>query len=490
MTPAPRDSPEEPALRGDPAPPGGPAPAATRPVEPTRPGDPTPPGRSRLTEHPRQKRILRVLVLCQGLSGAGLAAGITVGALLAEQMLGSTGLAGLPSALFTGGAALGAVAIGRLCQRWGRRPGLALGYGVGALGSLGVVAAAATGNVPLLFLSLLVYGAGTAANLLARYAGADLASPARRGRAVSTVLFATTFGAVLGPNLVGVSGELAGSWGIPRLAGPFLLATVAYGAASVALAALLRPDPLRLAQEQALNAAAGTVDAATGTAGRAQSAGDTQDTEGTRETGAVAGGVPDVTDRRGLATGTTVMVVTQLVMIAIMTMTPVHMHANGHSTQAAGLVIALHVGAMYLPSPLTGLLVDRIGRLWPAAASGVILLAAGLLAALAPPHSVAALATALVLLGLGWNFGLVSGTALITDALPVSTRASTQGLVDVGIAVAGATGGMASGLVVATGSFPVLALAGGVLALGVVPALFLLTTRTRRTRHVSALPGK
>ncbi|MFI1157825.1 MFS transporter [Streptomyces sioyaensis] len=402
-------------------------------------------------EVPEQRRILAVLVFSQILSGAGLAAGITVGALLAEEMLGSTGLAGVPSALFTAGAALGAVGIGRLCRSHGRRPGLALGYAVGALGSLGVVVAAALGSALLLFVALLVYGAGTATNLMARYAGADLATPARRGRAVSTVLFATTLGAVVGPNLVALTGEVAHSWGIPRLAGPFLLAVAAFGAAAVALAALLRPDPLRLAEQ--LAAAARDDGAAEGATD-----GDTGRTDASGH-------------RLGVAVGTTVMVLTQLVMIAIMTMTPVHMQAHGHGTQAAGLVIALHVGAMFLPSPLTGLLVDRLGRRWIAGASGVTLAAAGALAALAPPHSVPALAAALVLLGLGWNFGLVSGTALVIDALPPARRASGQGLVDVGIALAGAVGGMSSGLVVVLGGYRTLALAGGLLALAVVPVL-------------------
>ncbi|MGW7249277.1 MFS transporter [Streptomyces decoyicus] len=416
-------------------------------------------------EVPEQRRILAVLVFSQILSGAGLAAGITVGALLAEDMLGSTGLAGVPSALFTAGAALGAVGIGQICRRHGRRPGLALGYAVGALGSLGVVVAAALGSAVLLFGSLLVYGAGTSTNLMARYAGADLASPARRGRAVSTVLFATTLGAVIGPNLVTLTGEVAHSWGIPRLAGPFLLAVAAFGAAAVALAVLLRPDPLRLAEKLATERA---VVAAGSTAGDAD-------------------GRPDERpDRRGVITGTTIMIITQLVMIAIMTMTPVHMQAHGHGTQASGLVIALHVGAMFLPSPLTGLLVDRIGRRWIAGASGPVLLAAGVLAAVAPPHSVPALATALVLLGIGWNFGLVSGTALVTDALPPARRASAQGLVDVGIALAGATGGMASGLVVVLGGYPTLALAGGILALAVLPVL---AWAVRRPAHTAPAPA-
>lgn len=438
-----------------------------------------PAGSAGTPERPEQRRILAVLVLSQVLSGAGLAAGITVGALLAEEMLGSTGLAGVPSALFTAGAALGAVGIGRVCQRRGRRPGLALGYLAGALGSLGVVLAAALGSVPLLFLALLVYGAGTSTNLMARYAGADLAAPERRGRAVSTVLFATTLGAVVGPNLVTVTGDVAHGWGIPRLAGPFLLAVVAFGAAAVVLACLLRPDPLRAAREPAVaNGPEAGDDTDGGGADDDRTDGHPQDADGRSAR----------TVRRGVVTGTTVMVVTQLVMIAVMTMTPVHMRAHGHDTQAAGLVIALHVGAMFLPSPLTGALVDRVGRLWVAAASGLTLLAAGVLAAVAPPHSLPALVVALLLLGIGWNFGLVSGTALVTDALPPGNRASTQGLVDVGIALAGAAGGMSSGAVVTLAGYPALAAAGGVLALAIVPVVALAARRGRTVPPGSAEP--
>lgn len=427
-------------------------------------------------EVPEQRRILTVLVFSQILSGAGLAAGITVGALLAEDMLGSTGLAGVPSALFTAGAALGAVGIGRVCRSRGRRPGLALGYAVGALGSLGVVLAAAVGSAPLLFVALVVYGAGTATNLMARYAGADLAAPARRGRAVSTVLFATTFGAVVGPNLVALTGEVAHSWGVPRLAGPFLLSAAAFGAAAVSLAVLLRPDPLRLAERLAAARDGGTAEGPDGPEAPAAP-------ENTAAKGPDAPGNPS-----GVAVGTAVMVLTQLVMIAVMTMTPVHMQAHGHGTQAAGLVIALHVGAMFLPSPLTGLLVDRLGRHRMAAAAGVTLAAAGGLAALAPPQSVPALAAALILLGLGWNFGLVSGTALVIDALPPARRASGQGLVDVGIALAGAVGGLSSGLVVVLGGYRTLALAGGLLALAVVPVLGWAARRPAPAHAVAVAP--
>ncbi|GGN00714.1 MFS transporter [Streptomyces fuscichromogenes] len=386
-----------------------------------------------------QRRVLAVLVSSQILSGAGLAAGITVGALLAQDMLGSTDLAGLPSALFTAGSALAAVTIGRISQARGRRPGLAAGYLTGAVGSAGVIAAAVARSPVLLFVALFVYGAGTATNLQARYAGADLAAPAHRARAVSTVLVATTLGGVVGPNLAAPTGTLADHLGIPALAGPFLLAGVAYALAALVLAVWLRPDPLLLAR---------SLDVQRPTQTRAAK-----------------------TRGPGLIPGALTMILTQLVMVAIMTMTPVHMHDHGHGTAASGLVIAIHVGAMYLPSPLTGWLVDRHGPTLVAAASGLTLLAAGSTAAAAPVDSVAVLALALALLGLGWNLGLVSGTAMITDAVPLATRARTQGMVDVSIAVAGATGGLSSGLVVAAAGFPVLALTGGVLALAVLPAI-------------------
>ncbi|HEX2312537.1 MAG TPA: MFS transporter [Thermomonospora sp.] len=400
---------------------------------------------------PAQRRILIVLVTAQILSGAGLAAGVAVGALLAQDMLGSTGLAGLPSAVGTAGSALAAVGVGNLSQARGRRPGLAAGYLAGAVGSAGVIAAAVVGNAVLLFLALFVYGAGTATNLQARYAGADLAAPEHRARAVSAVLVATTLGGVVGPNLAAPTGDLAQALGIPHLAGPFLLAGAAYGTAALVLAVWLRPDPLLLARTLA-HARPGAAD--------------------DRPPPAVEG------RGSGVAVGALVMVLTQLVMVAIMTMTPIHMHDHGHGTAASGLVIGIHIGAMYLPSPLTGWLVDRYGRLPVAASSGLTLSAAGVVAALAPGDSVVAFAVALALLGLGWNLGLVTGTAIITDAVPPATRARTQGLVDVSIAIAGATGGMASGLVVAAGGYPLLALGGGVLTLAIIPAA-IATARTR-----------
>ncbi|GHI95555.1 MFS transporter [Streptomyces olivaceus] len=449
-----------------------PAPVRTRDTVPAAPG----------------RRPMTALVVSQALGGAGMAAGITVGALLAEDLLGSTGLAGLPAALYTGGAAVGAMTVGRVSQHRGRRPGLALGHGAAALGSVGVVAGAAAGWTALLLTALFVYGAGSVTGLLARYAGADLAPPERRGRATGTVLLATTLGAVAGPNLVGPTGAVAAAYGLPRLTGPFLLAAVAYTAACLVLLLWLRPDPMAVARARAAatdpappsdGGPAAKKAATVPGPGQARVATGPEETDtGTdteTDTGAsrTPSGRPGRRRPSGVVTGATVTISAQLVMIAVMTMTPVHMAAHGHSTQAAGTVIALHVGAMFLPSRLSGSLVDQLGAPPVAVASGVVLLVAGVLAGVLPPQGFAGPAFALVLLGIGWNLALVSGSAMVTEAAPPATAAAVQGQVDVGMSLAGATGGMVSGLTVAGAGYPLLAVAGGVLAVAVIPAVAL-----------------
>ena len=390
-----------------------------------------------------QRRTLAVVVLAQVLGGAGLAAGLTVGALLAAQLLGGEGYAGLPVAVLTVGSALTAYLVGRLTNRFGRRPGLGLGFAAGGAGAVGVVAAAALHSAPLLFTALFVYGAGSATNLQSRYAGTDLATPQRRGTAVSIALVSTTVGAVAGPNLVTPTGRVATSLGLPALAGPFLLAAAAYLAAGLAITVLLRPDPYLLARRSA--------EAARSTA-----------------TGAAEEGM----DLRGVVAGATVLVVAQIAMTSVMTMTPVHMRQHDQGLDAIGLVIGLHIAAMYLPSLLTGALVDRVGRTPVAIASSVFLALAGLAAALLDA-TVASSVITLVLLGFGWNLGLITGTAMVVDATTPATRGRVQGRVDVLVALSGAGGGAASGVVVAMTSYGVLALLGGGLALLLVPVLAL-----------------
>ncbi|MGG3450486.1 MFS transporter [Domibacillus aminovorans] len=391
------------------------------------------------------RRTLLIVVISQIFGGAGLAAGITVGALLAQDMLGTDSFAGVPAALFTLGSAGAALLVGRLSQRFGRRSGLATGFLAGGIGAIGVIVAALTNNILLLFASLLIYGAGTATNLQARYAGTDLANSTQRATAVSIAMVSTTLGAVAGPNLVDVMGRFATTIGVPALTGPFILAAVAYILAGLVLLALLRPDPLVVAKAIT----------------DIQKLGESNLLDKNSKTLAI--------NKRGIVVGATVMVLTQVVMIAVMTMTPVHMGHHGHGLSEVGMVIGIHVGAMYLPSLVTGVLVDKVGRTTMAIASGFTLLVAGVLAAIAPADSMLVLIIALALLGLGWNFGLISGTALIVDSTHVSTRAKTQGTVDVLIALAGASGGALSGIVVAQLSYATLSLVGGILSLLLIP---------------------
>ncbi len=392
------------------------------------------------------KRTLIIISISQIFGGAGLAAGVTVGALLAQQMLGTDAFAGVPSGLFTLGSAGAALIVGRLSQRYGRRTGLTAGFMIGGLGAIGVITAAIINSVFLLFASLLIYGAGTATNLQARYAGTDLANNKQRATAISITMVFTTFGAVAGPNLVNVMGDFALSIGVPSLAGPFILSAAAFILAGLVLFVLLRPDPLVIAR---------TIEASKQESNRLGYSADTE----------------QMVNKRGIIVGAAIMVLTQIVMVAIMTMTPVHMRHHGHDLGEIGLVIGFHIAAMYLPSLVTGVLVDKFGRTAMAIASGATLLLAGLISAIAPGDSMILLVIALSLLGLGWNFGLISGTALIVDSTDTSNRAKTQGTVDVLIALSGASGGALSGMIVAGSSYTTLSFIGGLLSLLLIPVV-------------------
>ncbi|KAA0566649.1 MFS transporter [Bacillus sp. CH30_1T] len=403
------------------------------------------------------KRTLMIIMIAQIFGGAGLAAGITVGALLAQDMLGTDSFSGMPVALFTLGSAGAALFVGRLSQRYGRRIGLSAGFLIGGIGAMGTVAAAVSNSIILLFFSLLIYGAGTATNLQTRYAGTDLAKPSQRATAVSFAMVSTTFGAVAGPNLVDVMGIFAESIGIPPLGGPFILAFAAYTLAGIVIFIFMRPDPYMVAR--ALSTPLKTKD------------------------GGFATEVITSSERnkRGIFLGATVMILTQIVMVAVMTMTPVHMGHHGHGLSAIGLIIGIHIGAMYLPSLVTGVLVDKVGRMPMVLASALTLLASGILAAMAPTDSILILAIALALLGLGWNFGLISGTAILVDSTDPATRAKTQGTVDVFVALSGAAGGVLSGVIVAFSSYPTLSIGGGIISLVLIPAMIWFLVVSKQT---------
>lgn len=405
------------------------------------------------------KRTLTVVVISQIFGGAGLAAGITVGALIAKDMLGSASFAGIPAALFTLGSAFFAYLVGRMSQNFGRRLGLSLGFLAGSVGAIGVILATVTNSVVLLFISLFIYGAGTSTNLQVRYAGADLATKKQRATAVSIAMVATTFGAVAGPNMVTPMGKVASLLHIPHLAGVFILAAFAYALAGLTLFFYMRPDPFLVAKElekvriQQLNE------------NPAEEQVELQE---------------DTANRIGIIVGALVLVLSHVVMVAIMTMTPVHMQDHGSGLSAVGLVIGLHIAAMYLPSIVTGRLVDTVGRHKMVVASGVTLALSGIMAANVPGDSLFWMAFALILLGIGWNFGLISGTAIIVDSTTMANRAKTQGAVDVWVALGGTVGTLLSGVVVAYSSYSYLGFLGMYLALLLFPLLYWQSRKTKK----------
>lgn len=396
------------------------------------------------------KRTLWIVAISQLFGGAGLAAGITVGALIARDLFELTSLTGVPAALFTFGSAVTAYTIGKLTQRIGRRTGLASGFFFGAVGAVGVIAGTTLEWIPLFFFSLFVYGAGTATNLQARYAGTDLALPTQRGKAVSIALVSTTLGAVAGPNLVEPMGSVALSLGLPALTGPFILAAVAYLLAALTIFIGLRPDPFVVAKQMAQDAQRNQVP------------------------------IEEFTNKTGIYLAAAILLITQFVMVAIMTMTPIHMESHGSALSAVGLVISLHVAAMYLPSLVTGAAVDRIGRLPMAVLSSLILCVTGIMTLTASGHSFWQMAIPLILLGIGWNFGLIAGTSLLIDSTSLEVRAKYQGKIDVFVAISGTLGSLTSGLIVGYTSYAQLGVVGMTLALLLLPLVGIYQFRRRK----------
>lgn len=249
-----------------------------------------------------------------------------------------------------------------------------------------------------------------------------------------------------GPNLVTPMGKVATAINMPALAGPFILAAVAYILAGLTLFVFLRPDPLLVAKAIAI-----------------------EQQKQQHKLAETTTAVNNKINRIGILVGALVLVLSHVIMVAIMTMTPIHMQGHGSSLSAIGMVIGLHVAAMYLPSLGTGLLVDKICRTFVVIASGIILATAGLVATFAPGDSLLWLTVALVLLGLGWNFGLISGTAIIIDSTTIHNRAKTQGSIDVWVALGGSAGSLLSGVIVAYSSYAFLGTIGTYLALLLVP---------------------
>lgn len=394
-----------------------------------------------------QRNTIRTLVVSQALGGVGVTTGLAVATLLAEQILGSAALAGLAQTTQVLGAAVAAFVLARVMSARGRRTGLVAGYGAGGLGTALCVTAGIVDSFVLLLVGTFAIGWATAANNQARYAATDLATPGRRARSLAVVVWATTLGAVLGPNLTGPGALLARSLGIPELTGVFILALVAVALAATVLWIFLRPDPLLLAREHA---------AARGEVSTAQVS--------FRHVWSV------VSVRPKAAAAMAAVGVAHAVMVAVMVMTPLHMDHGGADLKLIGLVLSAHVFGMFAFSPLVGWLTDRIGRPAMLAVGSAVLVFSAVLAGLAPEGHSTGLMIGLFLLGLGWSCCLIAGSALLVDSVPFAERPGVQGGSDLVMGLFAATAGAAAGVVVATWGYGVLSIASGVLALVVLGA--------------------
>lgn len=392
-----------------------------------------------------QRRTVAVLSGAVALAGLGVTAGVTVGGLLARQVAGTDNAAGLGQTASVLGAAAIAVPLARLSDRAGRRAGLAAGWAIAVLGATLSVVAALTSSLPLLLVGLFLFGASTACGLQARYAAADLAPVEHRGRALATVVWATTVGSVLGPNLAEPAAGLGSALGLPSLSGAFVASIMVFGVVATAVVVLLRPDPLLLARRLGGGLPAG------------------------RPRRATLGALRTVWADPGGRLGVVAVVVSHAVMVGVMAMTPVHMgHAagpEGATLRIIGLVISVHVAGMYLFSPLVGLLADRLGRRTVVATGGVLLLAAVALAGTAPPGAAVQLGVGLFLLGLGWSCGLIAGSTLVTDSVPAAVRPTAQGGTDLLMGLAAAVAGALGGPLLGLGGFGLVAGTSAVLVL-------------------------
>jgi MFS family permease len=399
---------------------------------------------------PLQRRTLVVLAAAQVFGGIGFFLGVTVAAILARDISGDASLSGIPIAFTVAVGAIGAAPLAQWMARSGRRPGLAAGHLIGAAGAAVVVLSAGVESFPLLCLGMAAFGLGNTSNLLARFAATDLAPVKTRATAISVVLLATAAGAVAGPNFASACEPIGEKLGVLPSAGPFAVAIVASSIAATILLIFLRPDPLLAAREQT----------------------NQPPPPPSKATAALR----DLPNWPRLAlVGVAAMAASNLAMVAVMTTTPLYMSDAGESLAAVGLVISLHVGGMFMPSPITGILADLFGRLPVIAGGGAALVAAGALAAVAPGDETVLMAAALMALGLGWNFGLVGGSALLTDAVPQEKRAQTQGAADLVMGLTGVSGNLVAGPLFHAGAFGVL----GVGAAVVGALLMVLAGRAR-----------
>ena len=401
-----------------------------------------------------QRRVRRILILGQVMAGLGMGATLSMGAILASRLSGSEAWSGMAATMSTLGAALAAVPLARLASRSGRRISLFTGALLAASGAIVTIVSTMVAFFPLLLVGLALIGVGTAVNLQSRFAATDIANDRTRSRDLSLVVWATTVGAVSGPNLI-TPGEAVGSFlGLPELAGPFVFTLAAQTLAAVVYFVGLRPDPLLLARELARD----------------------PNSAGAKSLG------PSVDNLVVARTAIISIALSHATMVAVMAMTPVHLVNHGASLAIVGFTISLHIAGMYALAPVFGMLSDRIGRIPTILVGQVILLASLLFTGFGSENEIAVV-IGLVLLGLGWSAATVAGSTLLSESTIIEKRAARQGISDLVMSGSGAAGGALAGVVLAFLGYNGLSFVALALVAGVVVRI----TLTRAT--VSASPS-
>jgi MFS family permease len=392
-----------------------------------------------------QKRTIKVLATTQILSGVGVAGTVAAGSLLVSSISNSETLAGLAGATAVLGAAAMAIPLSRLTQRGGRRLGLSVGYTVGLIGAAFAIFGGSQRILIAMLFGTFLVGAASASGYQARFAATDLADDSNRSRQLSYVVWGSTVGAVTGPNLMGPSGALAESLGLPKLVGPYILALVTLGMGALVIWLLLKPDPYLTAANLRPK------------------------TEEKHELLSARKTLKLIKQNPTALFAIAAIAIGHISMVSIMVMTPVHMAHVDVTLTVIGLVISIHIVGMYAFSPIVGILSDRMGRRWVIQLGVIVLLASCLISGLADPHSSIQLGFGLFLLGLGWSCTLIAGSALLSESVQTELRPSSQGASDLLMNLMGAGGGAMAGVIIGTLGYGWLCLfaAAPVLILGV-----------------------
>lgn len=401
-----------------------------------------------------QLRTVTVLVIAQLAGGLGLAAAVSVGGLIAADLVGAVA-SGVAIAAAVGGAALMTLVLGRLMHRSGRRVGLRTGWQIGTVGALVAVAAAIHGSMAALVVAMVLFGAGEAASGAARYAAADLAG--RQGAAMGIVLASTAVATTVGPLLIGPAGTLAARYDLPVLTGPFVMAAVAFSVAGMVVAVGLRPDPLLLSRRERPAVHEDALER--------------------------RGGIRLLLTRHGRR-GLVSLAVANVVMVGLMAIVPLHASGHHHHAELSGigLLFSLHLAAMYAPSPLTGWLADRSSARLLSGVGAFLLLSVGLDVWLRQPEG-SELAVVLVVLGVGWNLAYVGGSLLVSQGVDPSVLPRVQAAADATMGAAAAVGSVGAGLLFAVGGFGAVGLVGVVLAVVLGVTMLQGLHAARRTGH-------